>query len=112
MTYWLDIRHHLETQADPDLAELTPADREAAGPSAFARALARSRPKWHADGACLEHPELDWFAGRAVDQAEAVNVCRRCLVVDECLTFALEHGELGVWGGTTEAERGELRKAA
>jgi hypothetical protein len=30
----------------------------------------------------------------------------RCLVVDPCRSYALAHpGELGVWGGMTEAER-------
>lgn len=56
-----------------------------------------------ADGACLEHPGLDWFA--TGDQADAVGVCARCPVRDECLTFALGTTSLGVWGATTEAER-------
>jgi hypothetical protein len=36
-------------------------------------------------------------------------VCRRCAVADECLAFALEHGEQG---GTTEAERRRTRQGA
>lgn len=81
------------------------------GPSLLA-ALARARPAWHADGACLEHPELDWFAGRAADQAEAVAVCAGCLVRDECLAFAMDNREQGVWGGTTEDERRVMRRDA
>ena len=72
--------------------------------------LGFTRPAWQADGACHEHPELDWFAGR--DQADAVATCARCLVKPECLAFALEHGEAGVWGGTTEAERRVMRRPA
>ena len=116
MTSWRDIRAHLEATEDPDfaavLADLTPADRQAAGPTWFARMVAQARPAWHADGACLEHPELDWFAGRAVDQAEPAAVCRRCLVRDECLTFAVDNREQGVWGATTDAERRLMRQEA
>ena len=46
MDTWRDIRAHLEAQDDPDLAailaELTPADRQAAGPSWFARMVAQA----------------------------------------------------------------------
>lgn len=116
MDTWSDIRALLEGQDDdPDLAailaELTPADRTAAGPTWFARMVAQARPAWQADGACHEHPELDFFTGRAVDHAEAKAVCADCLVRPECLAFALEHQELGVWGATTEAERRAMREA-
>jgi|HubBroStandDraft_6_1064221.scaffolds.fasta_scaffold864232_2 WhiB family redox-sensing transcriptional regulator len=43
---------------------------------------------------------------------EAKEVCWRCPVRAECLDWALEHHEQGVWGGTTEYERRGLRKAA
>lgn len=40
------------------------------------------------------------------DPSEALNVCRRCPVVDQCLAWALENRmDEGVLGGTTEAER-------
>jgi WhiB family redox-sensing transcriptional regulator len=45
-------------------------------------------------------------------QEAALAVCRGCLVVEECLAYALEGGEAGVWGGTTEAERRQLRQGA
>lgn len=71
----------------------------------------QARPKWHRDGLCLEsHPGVNWFATHRARQAEAVDVCRRCLVVEPCLAFALEHNELGVWGATTEAERRIMRR--
>ena len=66
-------------------------------------------PNSYADSACIEHPELDWFASHPVHKADAVAICRPCLVRDECLTFALEHHEQGVWGATTEAERRVMR---
>ena len=111
---WRDIRAHLEAQDDPDLANvlalLTPRDRDAAGPSWFARMVEQARPKWHSDGLCHEYPEVDFFATRATDQDDAVAICGRCLVRDECLDFAVANGEQGVWGGTVDSERRVMRR--
>lgn len=45
--------------------------------------------------------------GPALTQVEQAKVvCRRCPVVQDCLTWALETGQdSGVWGGTGEDER-------
>lgn len=42
---------------------------------------------------------------------KAKAVCAGCPVKAACLTFALQNGEQGVWGGTTESERVEMRRA-
>jgi WhiB family redox-sensing transcriptional regulator len=114
MDTWRDIRAHLEAQDDPGLAavlaELTPADRQAAGPTWFARMVAQARPKWQRDGLCLEHPELSWFPSKGQPTAPAKAVCSRCLVRPECLAFAIDNDERGVWGGTSEAERRAMRR--
>ena len=70
------------------------------------------RPAWHADAACLEHPTLDWFAERSPRmEAECTAVCRRCLVLRECRSYALADPTLvGIWGATTTAERQQLRR--
>lgn len=71
-----------------------------------------------ADALCKEYP-VEWFfaerrpgvdAGGLVQQAKGV--CRRCLVVDECRTFALTLGDdlQGVWGATTRMERRAMRR--
>lgn len=71
---------------------------------------------WAARGACRNSdPELFFPitpAGPAARQlAEAKEVCDRCPVRHECLTFALETGQdFGVWGGTTEIERRAIRR--
>jgi WhiB family redox-sensing transcriptional regulator len=45
---------------------------------------------------------------RQLDEARAI--CARCLVLRDCLTYALETGQdAGVWGGTSEQERRALR---
>lgn len=44
---------------------------------------------------------------------DAKQVCNRCPVIGECLQFALvfdEHEVIGVWGGTTGAERRRIRR--
>ncbi|GAA0402453.1 WhiB family transcriptional regulator [Microbispora corallina] len=37
-------------------------------------------------------------------------ICRGCPVIAECLQWALDHGELGVWGGTTETDRKRMKR--
>lgn len=72
---------------------------------------------WRQRAACRdEDPELffpvsDTGPGaRQADQAKAV--CARCPVRERCLDYALDTGlDHGIFGGTTEAERRELRRA-
>jgi WhiB family redox-sensing transcriptional regulator len=67
---------------------------------------------WMRSAACLDHePEVFFPPGPgAMDQIdEAKAVCRACPVVTDCLRVALTDPTLvGVWGGTSEAERAEL----
>lgn len=71
---------------------------------------------WRHRAACRDtDPELHFPVGSggvtADQQAkEALTLCRRCPVVADCLAWAVETGqEYGIWGGTTEAQRRELR---
>src|SRR3954462_13443264 len=62
-----------------------------------------------------EDPELFFPVGTSgpalLQIAEAKSVCRRCPVVSECLTWALESGQdAGVWGGMREDERRALKR--
>jgi WhiB family redox-sensing transcriptional regulator len=66
------------------------------------------RPVWQADGACREHGLVAFFA---LPFAQARTVCAGCPVRVECATFALEHEDVGVWGGTTADERDHARAA-
>ncbi len=43
-------------------------------------------------------------------QAEVAKVCGHCVVRNECLEYALENKEYGVWGGTTERQRRDINK--
>lgn len=67
---------------------------------------------WMADALCAQtDPEL-FFPVVGGSGREAKRLCRPCPVRAQCLTFALEHHERGVWGGTSEKERDELRREA
>ena len=56
-----------------------------------------------------EDPELFFPVGTSgpalLQIAEAKTVCRRCPVIEQCRTWALDTGQAGVWGGTSEDER-------
>jgi Transcription factor WhiB len=56
------------------------------------------QPASMADGACNEHPHLDWFDGDDLDATRAV--CDGCLVRDDCAAYATAHPDIvGVWAG-------------
>lgn len=63
------------------------------------------RPAWHADAACREHPEVNFFPERGEATAPAAEICASCLVSTECLTAGLSGHEVGVWGGTSHRQR-------
>ena len=56
-----------------------------------------------------DDPEL-WFSNDFRDQTLAALICSTCPLKNECATVALERGEWGVWGGTTEDDRNKLTK--
>jgi WhiB family redox-sensing transcriptional regulator len=72
---------------------------------------------WRDQAACRTvEPDLFFpigTSGPARGQlAEAKSVCHGCPVASECLAWALETGQnSGVWGGMSEDERRQLRRA-
>lgn len=76
----------------------------------------RASRDWRSRAVCRdEDPELFYPVGTSgpalMQVAEAKSVCRRCPVVSECLTWAMEAGEnAGVWGGMSEDERRSLKR--
>ena len=69
-------------------------------------------PAWMEDGLCRQtDPEL-FFPEKGGNAEPAKSICRRCPVTAECLDWALSHrheSAYGVWGGTTERYRRNLR---
>ena len=69
--------------------------------------------EWQYEGECNNHdPEIFFlpYGARMSDKRkriqEAKKICGTCVVVEKCLTFAIEtEQEFGVWGGLSEEER-------
>ena len=66
---------------------------------------------WQEYANCLGvDPDL-FFPERGASTREAKEVCRGCVVRDDCLEFALINGEkFGIWGGMSERERRRIRR--
>jgi WhiB family transcriptional regulator, redox-sensing transcriptional regulator len=65
---------------------------------------------WRDYAACRDvDPDLFFppgTIGASLPQIEqAKQVCRTCPVSDSCLRWALDTGDTGVWGGTSDEER-------
>lgn len=67
---------------------------------------------WRSRGACRGRPREWWFPERGQDANKAKDVCRCCVVREECGAYALTHSdERGIWGGLSERERRRIRSA-
>lgn len=99
--------------ADPNdaLAEVVAARREVEelpviDPEVF-------EAEWRRRAACRTVPEAErWIFWPDAADTQAItaakDVCSHYSVRDECLDYALDAGEQGVWGGTTDDERAYL----
>ena len=67
---------------------------------------------WKDHANCLGvDPDL-FFPERGASTREAKEVCRGCVVREECLEYALVNAEkFGIWGGLSERERRRIRRA-
>ena len=83
----------------------------------WSRSVEWDSDDWRELSACRDtDPDLFFpigTTGAAIEQIEAAKaVCRTCEAQPACLEFALmTNQESGVWGGTSEEERRQLRKA-
>lgn len=73
---------------------------------------------WQAEGSCRGMDTELFYAApgergprRTRREEAAKEVCAGCPVKTLCLEHALTFESFGVWGGTTEAERAEIRPA-
>lgn len=66
---------------------------------------------WQTKANCMGvDPDL-FFPERGASTREAKEVCRGCVVREDCLEYALANGEkFGIWGGLSERERRRLRR--
>jgi hypothetical protein len=66
---------------------------------------------WMAEGAC-RNGDADWFPERGSHLGELRRICAGCPVRVRCLEYALEWNErFGCWGGHSERQRRELKRA-
>ncbi len=70
---------------------------------------------WQTQAVCIGMVTEGFFptgtTGPALDQiAQAKTICKGCPVIQQCLNWAIHHGEYGIWGGKTEDERRTLRR--
>ena len=66
---------------------------------------------WQRRANCMGvDPDL-FFPERGASTREAKEVCRGCVVREECLEYAITHSEkFGIWGGLSERERRRIRR--
>jgi hypothetical protein len=68
------------------------------------------RPAWQRYGACRGVDIEAFIPNRGGRFGPARELCQRCAVRQDCFDFAMADDELvGMWGGTTEPERREMR---
>lgn len=68
--------------------------------------------EWQNFANCLGVDANLFFPERGASTTTAKEVCRGCVVRQECLDYALRHGEkFGIWGGLSERERRRIRRA-
>jgi len=77
----------------------------------FLARLSEEDRSWQSKSNCMGvDPEL-FFPERGASTREAKEVCRGCVVREDCLEFALANGEkFGIWGGMSERERRRIRR--
>ena len=68
---------------------------------------------WMRDSVCAYEDDAPMFPDPEDHQtiAYAKSLCARCPVIAECLSAALDRNEQGVWGGTTQDERRQWKRA-
>ncbi len=69
------------------------------------------RPEWHQRAACRGVGPTGFVRGPKADYEAAGGLCADCPVRQQCLEVALADDSLvGLWGGTTDVERREMRR--
>lgn len=67
---------------------------------------------WKSRGNCVGEPPYIFYSANLNLLDVARKICKDCPVQLECLRYAIEHNEYGVWGGKTEEERKFLKRSS
>jgi WhiB family redox-sensing transcriptional regulator len=71
---------------------------------------APSLGEWHGRGLCVgEDPDV-FFPSHGDPGTNAREVCVACPVRDDCLKYAMDADEFGIWGGLDQDERRNLTR--
>lgn len=65
---------------------------------------------WKEEGLCWNTDPSPFFPDRGASTVPAKMICYICPVQNECLEFAIEKPQPGVWGGKSETERAKIRR--
>lgn len=74
-------------------------------------AIGRRDTAWKYQAACQGLPDEMFFPPPKIRiSPEIRRVCGGCPVRPECLAYALNNCDDGIWGGLTEAERRQIKR--
>jgi WhiB family redox-sensing transcriptional regulator len=79
--------------------------------------MKEKKDQWKERGACKGITEDSIFFPESSDsewkakQDKAISICQQCPVRIQCLEYAIQNNEPGVWGGTSERERRRIKRA-
>jgi WhiB family transcriptional regulator, redox-sensing transcriptional regulator len=69
-----------------------------------------SHGDWRHRGLCAgEDPEI-FFPANGVSEIKARKICTKCPVSEDCLEYATEAYEFGIWGGLDQQQRRARRR--
>ena len=66
--------------------------------------------EWHGRGLCIGGEPDDFFPSNGDPGTEARRICGTCAVRSDCLKYATEADEFGIWGGLDQQERRNLKR--
>lgn len=66
--------------------------------------------RWTESAACKGKGHLFFEDDHLTIVRKAKAVCATCPVIDQCLMYAMDNNEFGVWGGMTANERKNYRR--
>lgn len=67
------------------------------------------REPWMDSAVCAQTDPEVFFPEQGGTAAAARRICSACPVVEDCLQYAVEHNEQGIWGGTSAKTRQRMR---
>jgi WhiB family transcriptional regulator, redox-sensing transcriptional regulator len=66
--------------------------------------------EWHGRGLCAGDDSEVFFPSHGDPGTQARQICAACPVRDDCLGYATDADEFGIWGGLDQDERRNLKR--